>query len=194
MSQLWKSLMTVLAAATLCALGPGCDSDEAGEVAGPGTPAAVLETAAIPIGYVGTYIPQRISGSGDLDFKGHGPEITILAELHVVADTVWSFVYMRAEETFEDWTAGEGWWAKNLYEAPPGWQLNRVLNPMYCQVQYTDDDHESRVDRCPIRCDPDCRYSGFTLDSTGDTDGDDVGTRTSVAVGLDTLFVELRQR
>ena len=168
MSILWRSLIPLSAAVILCA-SAGCGSDETGQVGGPGTRATVLKTEAIPIGQVDTYAP--LLTKGDREFSGHGPEIVILAELHVDADTVWSFVYMRAEETLKNWTTGEGWWAKKLYEAPAGWRLNRVLNPTYCQVQYTDDGHGERVDTCPVRCDPECRY-GFKLMSIGDTGGD----------------------
>lgn len=189
MGRLWKT--SAFVAVALCVVMSGYHSDESKAVEDPGAQAAAVKSVAIPIGQIGTYIPAHING--DADFNGNGPEVTILAELHTVADTVWCFVYMRAEETLRDWTTAEGWWAKKLYYAPDGWRLYRVLNPMYCEVQYTDDSYDVRNDQCPADCDPDC-HGGFKLASIGDTSGDDAGVTTSVTVSLDTLVVELQRR
>jgi hypothetical protein len=66
--------------------------------------------------------------SGDGDFAGHGPAITVSAKRKLIEgsrDSLTVVVTMKAEETQSDWTTARGTQPTfTLYTAPPGCRIS----------------------------------------------------------------------
>jgi hypothetical protein len=131
----------------------------------------------------GPFIPDLIDG--DREFNGHGPLVTLNAELYLQGDdSLMCRVYMEAVETEYDWTTAEGEWEHFLYQAPDGWRISGICaNPPSCQIQYIDDDNDQDWLYC----------KDFIFRSQGDTDGEDVGSGTSVIVIVRCTDVEIQK-
>lgn len=71
--------------------------------------------------------------SGDAEFGGNGPAITVSAKLIRTDSPSGDFltvkVMMRAEETKSDWTKAEGTMTYLLFQADPGCDINYSLLP-----------------------------------------------------------------
>jgi hypothetical protein len=66
--------------------------------------------------------------SGDREFNGNGPAITVSAKRKLIDSSPRDFlvvtVKMKAEETRSDWTAGRGERTFTLYESPTGCNIS----------------------------------------------------------------------
>ncbi len=148
-------------------------------------------TVSVSPGEVGHYLPPKKGTRGDMDFAGHGPDITLKAELHIVdAVLVTCDLFMRAVE-FDivgggdgDGSAAEGTRTYTVYEATDGWRI-AGMEPVarYGYVTYVDNNHFTDLHACP----------GFLFQSYGDGDGDDIGVHTGVTVWVHDFEVELRE-
>lgn len=87
----------------------------------PATGASCPATASVPEKTLEPLDPSLVSG--DPNFAGHGPAVTVAAKRKHIAsstDSLIVVVRMRAEETTSDWTTAEGQQTFPLYTAPPG--------------------------------------------------------------------------
>lgn len=131
------------------------------------------------------WAPPRKPGSGDREFKGHGPCVTAKAEIRSGGDHIEHRLFMLAYECNSnlgrqsDFSRAEGWseWKPSRLLDPPGTKIVRILSPTSSlRPKYRDTKHSE-----------DIRQMGLgdlvhTYKTWGDTGGDDVeaGTRLQV--------------
>ena len=132
------------------------------------------------------YYPPLVEG--DREFAGHGPHVIVNVDLVVSTAQISCTVYMRARETQSDWSTAEGSETTLIYDAPPGYYIKDVLIPTSDSLDYTDSNHST--DYFPRGA------SGLvkSYEAYGDTDGDDIGTYTSVTVELNQIPIVLAQQ
>lgn len=152
----------------------------------PRTPVCQTIADTSPEGY-GSFVPLHTRG--DLDSNGNGPKIDITVSLNQQETSIFAQIYMKAEETKEDWTTSEG--TSNpitLYTAPAGWRIKRVITESWSEYHKTDGD---------VAVDVEQRGPGGLVNRfevTGDTKSDeDAGVRTGVSVTFNPIQVELEQ-
>jgi hypothetical protein len=80
-------------------------------------------------GYLPRFFPPRTSG--DRDFGGHGPAITVSAKRELIQvspgpDRLEVVVKMKAQETRSDWSTANGEGRFTLYTSPPGCDISSV--------------------------------------------------------------------
>lgn len=125
---------------------------------------------------------------GDREFKGHGPDVTVTAEIERRNGNqeIWAVLYLNAKETRSDWTEAEGNWDRRVWSVPTGQKVNSIDTDLESNAGYVDTDHD--LDRPSVR--------GGTLVSRfevmGDTGGNDVGNCTADDVYLNVYFNEIR--
>jgi hypothetical protein len=93
------------------------------------TPAADCSVdASVPSKTSPRFYPPLVSGDGD--FAGHGPAITVSAKRQLISGAPDAFrvvVKMKAEETQSDWTTARGMQLSfTLYTAPSGCHIQRT--------------------------------------------------------------------
>ena len=92
------------------------------------TPAGCSDDAYVLSKTSPRFYPPLVSGDGD--FAGHGPAITVSAKRNLIdasRDSLTVVVTMKAEETQSDWTTARGTQSNfTLYTAPPGCQIESV--------------------------------------------------------------------
>jgi hypothetical protein len=150
----------------------------------PATPVCESKVAQVEEQAV-TFRPPR-AGSGDAEFKGHGPAVSTSVTLLPAPDILRARVYMKARETKSDWTEASGAQDFELYRPPPGWAIERLPGTTQASHSYTDSNHD--LDTFQLGGGPVKR-----LVYMGDTDGNEAGTRTQVTVSFNRIPVELRQ-
>ncbi len=136
-----------------------------------------------------TFVPPHTRG--DRDFAGHGPTTTARVTRMDRSNDIRVEVYMKAYESHgnnspqSDHTTAEGRQVFPLYNAPPGWRIDRVAGPVATSHTYRDSNHtEDSFDMGsggPVR--------RFVF--VGDTRGDEAGTRTKVEVTFNRFSIEL---
>lgn len=129
------------------------------------------------------FIPPHVHG--DRDFKGHGPRVQFRAEVSAdpKSNTLGVRVFMHAEEWKDgrpepDHTVAEGWTRWESIPAPPGLQivgLDRRQETGF-HHDYVDKDHEPDHFTFPRQA------LVAELIYTGDTGGEEAGTKTGVTV------------
>jgi hypothetical protein len=132
------------------------------------------------------YYPPLVEG--DREFDGNGPHVIVTVDLIISKNKIECTLYMRARETQSDWSTAEGSQTTLIYEAAPGYFIKDVLIPTSDSLDYTDSNHDmdyfARGASGLVKA-----YSAF-----GDTDGDDIGTYTSVIVELNQIPIVLAQQ
>mgnify|MGYP001055918708 CR=1 FL=1 len=151
------------------------------------------EISAIPIQPIEVFVPdiQDVSGqpleisympphtNGDREFDGHGPNVTVVANIGYDAVGVYLRVYMKAIETKSDWTTAEGTSPKNYFYTPPfGYHIKQVNGQKDWVVMYTDNDHSDDIHTTSL--------GQFII--VGDTGGDDAGVDTQVTIRPNAAF------
>lgn len=152
----------------------GCSDDSV-------TPVPEVKIDSLDVSQLGPFVPGLTMG--DTGFNGHGPLVTLKAELGMRGtDSLICTVYMKAEETEADWSTAEGEWTELVYLAPEGWKITGVCtDPPFCHQQYIDYDDDLDWMFC----------SGFIFRSQGDTPGADINSGTEVSVEIRCLQVEI---
>jgi len=138
-----------------------------------------------------SYTPPHTRG--DEDFDGNGPKVNLkclLAGDQFTSGgcrTLIARVWMKAEETEDDWTTAEGWsdWT-TVYTAPPGKVITNILSPVSCDASYVDTNHT--MDSITLGVGDLVKQ----FDCVGDTTSDhDAGRATSVVVIFNDIHVLL---
>jgi len=171
----WLPLLGIAIAG--CGLGDGTRAlpdENVGEVT------QAVTTTFTP-GPTAKFVPPAV-GSGDREFKGHGPFVQVDATLSVRNSTqLWATIHMHAIETKSDWTEADGSQDVML------WQDTlpiRVLSDVSSADSYTDTDHDDDTLSEP---------AGELVNHficTGDTSGSEAGTKTGVRVFWNAITVE----
>lgn len=124
--------------------------------------------------------------AGDCDFQGHGPRVTVTADLEIrnSGQELWLFMTMVAVGTDGDDTEGFGEMEYRLFEAPVGKTINEVVTASHVEISFTDDDvfadrFETDMGNITIE--------GDTI--LGDLCGLEIG-RTRADISLHTIWVK----
>lgn len=138
--------------------------------------------------------PPKAPGSGDREFKSHGPCVTTKAELRNNGGRIESRVFMDAYECHSDFrsqsdhTRATGW--SSWEPAPPfepGTRILEIVSPTSSEApRYRDTSHGPVTKQMGLG---DLVKSYTTI---GDTGGDDVGSGTSVQVQFNTVKVRVQ--
>jgi hypothetical protein len=151
-----------------------------------------------------TYVPPFIEGSGNRDFNGDGPHVSVEVELFPTNLTQFDItISMSARQTSNEVIASGGFPVtytvapgtaaggyevyENVISVPSGYVIQEVLTPLRNGIEYTDDDHASD-NYAPMGFGP---ASHFEID--GDTDGDEAGTDTKVTVTFNRIEYRIVQ-
>ena len=132
-----------------------------------------------------TFVPPRTNG--DAEFNGNGPDIAARVDVLKTPSIVSARVSMSALETGGDHTTAAGFQDFVLYRADPGEVIDDILSGTQDFFAYRDSN---------LTIDSFGRPSGgpvFRYEFTGDTDGDEAGTRTKVVVSFNPLRLVLRK-
>ena len=119
------------------------------------------------------FVPSHVGG--DREFGGNGPRISVSASISIQNQfEIWARVWMHAKETKADWTEALGSTNFMIYrhERP----IAEIVSSIYSQASYTDTDHGD--DELTFGADE--LVARFVC--TGDTGGNEAGTRTGVVV------------
>src|SRR4030042_5314127 len=120
------------------------------------------------------FIPPHV-GTGDLDFKGHGPDVKVTARIYIAnGSEIWCVYTMNAKETRRDHTEANGTRTECVYKHNK--RIIGLLSKTYSEKSYRDTNHDDDI----LTLVPDELVNEFRC--VGDTDGDDAGVRTSVIV------------
>ncbi len=117
---------------------------------------------------------------GDKEFKGHGPQVDLQADLSTDGKTLKTRLYMNAVEWKNDKPCGDkttasGYSAYRVaYTAPPGARIVEIVSPTQSNEKYLD----SNCDADSILLPAGELVGAFNC--IGDTKGDEAGTRTKV--------------
>jgi hypothetical protein len=150
--------------------------------AGP-SPTVAVSIPARRVPVTGFYIPPHI-GTGDADFAGNGPDVLARANLTGIGTNRLSVtIFMDAIETQSDFTRARGTSPQFLiYVAPAGQCITSVNRGTFDELRYRDTDHDVDV------------FGGQVAGSfiqqwrvTGDTAGNEAGTRTGAAISTFTF-------
>ena len=131
-----------------------------------------------------TYIPPKTTG--DKDFAGNGPNIYCKVTLSLVENqrSIQCQIFMQAKETKHDYTTVIGRETIIIYRAPAGKKILKIAEGYISSKTYTDSDYS------------DDTFPGFSgpvgvFKFTGDTKGNEAGSRTKVVVAFRALHIHL---
>lgn len=76
---------------------------------------------------------------GDREYDGNGPIVTCEVKLRVTSDSMRLIadIYFKAEETKADWTTVESRWSRQVYRAPAGTRITRILSGNQSTTRFT---------------------------------------------------------
>ena len=146
-------------------------------------PKPVVAIDSISSGEIGPFIPGLTRG--DREFNENGPLVTLEAELYLnSSNSLMCRVYMKAEETENDWSTAEGEWETFIYQAPEGWKITGICaDPLFCRQQYIDYDNDWDWLFCQT----------FIFRAQGDTPGEDINNGTEVWIQIRCVEVEIEK-
>ncbi len=119
------------------------------------------------------FVPPHVGG--DRDFKGHGPIVDVSARISVENDyEIWARVWMRAIESKSDYTEVSGSTRFMIHRHNK--KIARILSDVQSATTYRDNDHQNDY----INMAAGELVKAFVV--TGDTRGNEAGSRTGVVV------------
>jgi hypothetical protein len=136
-----------------------------------------------------TYMPPHTKG--DRDFDGHGPTVKTVVQLVNVGSKLSVIVAMKAYESNangspkSDRTTARGVQGFPLFEAPPGWRIDRVRGAKETSHTYRDDDFEE--DRFNMGSGTPVKRFLYV----GNTPSLEAGTKTKVDITFNRLILDL---
>lgn len=132
-----------------------------------------------------TFVPPHTRG--DREYDGNGPNINARVNIYVDNNTIKARVYMKARETRSDWSTAEGSAIFNIYTAPSNRRIISIVSDKETSTSYTDSGHSEDFFE---------KGSGELIKRfafTGDTDGDEAGTRTKVKFTFNRVVIKLKE-
>jgi hypothetical protein len=131
-------------------------------------------------------VPPHVDG--DREFEGHGPDMTVTIDLHIVdGDRIHATVHIEAAETRWDWTLASGSADFLLYQAQD--PIHSIDSPAHFEHRYRDTDHARDVFEFP---EGDSLVKKLTC--IGDTMGREAGTKTGCSAELHPITVTLDEK
>lgn len=122
---------------------------------------------------------------GDREFDGHGPTMSCNVTLIKRSTSVDVRIVVTASETQSDWTYGIKDQTFNVFNADPGFVIEKIVTPASASQTYTDNDHtlDEFGGGGPVQ--------KFIFN--GDGSGADIGSNTKVTVQFNTIRVQLKE-
>lgn len=169
------------------------------ETAAPAT-AATCDTKTYAIGgrTLDKFIPSHVRG--DRDYGGHGPDVKLNARLELITNSVGGTTLrirlaMTGTETVSDETTVSGVRYTGLFVTAPGYRVNRVVDSTGRNVVLQDLKYYRDTDHADDLLGPGYVTSTYFTSFvsryvvTGDTAGEEAGTRTGVTLTTKSLTV-----
>ena len=139
-----KSFLSVMAVFwVLAGFGQGIPADKKilKPVSGNSQRQAVLQTMDIKVDIpsISEILCPTGLTRGDREFGGNGPIVTCEVKLRVSTDStrLIADIYFKAEETKADWTTVESRWSREVYRAPSGTRISRIMSGTMSRTQFT---------------------------------------------------------
>ncbi len=122
---------------------------------------------------------------GDREFDGHGPTMSCTVTLINRGNRVEANIKVTASETKSDWTYGSKNQTFNVFNADPGYIIEKIITPATASQTYTDNDHtlDEFGGGGPVQ--------KFIFN--GDGNGADIGSNTKVTVQFNNIRVQLKE-
>lgn len=144
------------------------------------------------------FVPSHIRG--DRDYHGHGPDVNLKANLELITNSSGGTtgrirLAMTAEETVADWTTAQGVRYSPLFVTDAGYRVNRIVDSTGRTVYLNDAKYYRDTDHADDLLSPgyvtSTYYTSFVQSYivTGDTSGDEAGTRTGVTLTIKGMTV-----
>jgi hypothetical protein len=168
-----------------------------------GTEAANAVTCETDTSFIGArnltkHVPLHIRG--DRDYNGNGPDVALRANLELLANssggTTMRFrTAMTAEETVADWTTVQGVRYTPLFVTPAGHRVDRIVDESGRNVVLQDSRYYRDTDHADDLLGPGYVSSQYFTSFvrsylvTGDTAGDEAGTKTGVTLTTRGMYV-----
>lgn len=155
------------------------------------TEACQTKTYTIPSRTYTKFIPSHTRG--DRDYAGHGPDVSLRASLELITNgsggtTGRVRLAMEAVETVSDWTTASGVRYSGLFVTDAGYRVERIVDSTGRNVVLQDQKYFRDTDHTDDLLAPGYVTSTFFTSFvsryvvTGDTAGDEAGTRTGVTL------------
>jgi hypothetical protein len=137
------------------------------------------------------FIPTHTRG--DRDYAGHGPDAALKASLELLTNasggtTMRVRLAMEAVETVSDWTTVSGVRYTPLFVTDAGYRVDRIIDSTGRTVVLQDQKYYRDTDHADDLLGPGYVTSTYFTSfvsryvATGDTAGDEAGTRTGVSL------------
>lgn len=159
----------------------------------PAANAATCDTATMSVAgrTLTKFVPSHVDG--DRDYAGHGPDVSLKASLELFTNSSGGTTgrirtAMNAVETVADWTTVNGVRYSGLFVTPAGYRLTKIVDNTGRNVVLQDSKAYRDTDHTDDLLSPGYVTSQFFTSFvsryvvTGDTAGDEAGTRTGVTL------------
>lgn len=137
------------------------------------------------------FVPSHVRG--DRDYAGHGPDVQLKTNLELLTNasggtTLRTRLAITATETVSDWTTTQGVMYSQLFVTDAGYRVNRIVDASGRTVVIQDQKYYRDTDHADDLLAPgyvtSTNFTSFVSRYvvTGDTAGDEAGTRTGVTL------------
>lgn len=149
------------------------------------------KTYSIPSRTYTKFVPSHVRG--DRDYAGHGPDVELKGSLELITNSSGGTtgrvrLAMTATETVADWTTANGVRYTPLFVTDAGYRVNSIVDSTGRNVVLQDSKYYRDTDHADDLLAPGYVTSTFFTSFvsryvvTGDTSGDEAGTRTGVTL------------
>lgn len=168
-----------------------------------GTAAAGADTCQTKTYLIGSrsyakFIPSHVRG--DRDYAGHGPDVSLKGSLELITNSFGGTtgrvrLAMTATETVADWTTANGVRYEPLFATDAGYRVSSIVDSGGRNVVLQDSKSYRDTDHSDDLLAPGYVTSTFFTSFvsryvvTGDTSGDEAGTRTGVTLTTKAMTV-----
>lgn len=161
--------------------------------------ACQTKTYSIPSQTYSKFIPSHTAG--DRDYAGHGPDVSLKASLELIVNASGGTtgrvrLAMEAVETVSDSTTASGIRYSGLFVTDAGYRVERIMDSTGRNVVLQDQKYYRDTDHADDLLGPGYITSTYFTSFvsryvvTGDTAGDEAGTRTGVTLTTKGLTVQ----
>lgn len=144
------------------------------------------------------FVPSHVRG--DRDYAGHGPDVSLKGSLELITNSSGGTtgrvrLAMTATETVADWTTANGVRYEPLFVTDAGYRVSSIVDSSGRNVVLQDSKSYRDTDHSDDLLNPGYVTSTFFTSFvsryvvTGDTSGDEAGTRTGVTLTTKAMTV-----
>jgi len=191
-----RRVAVIVSAAFVAAVLPGATAIAAVAAVGEAGEAAEADTCQTKTYSIGSrtftkFVPSHVRG--DRDYNGNGPDVDLKASLELITNSSGGTtgrvrLAMTAVETVSDWTTVNGVRYTPLFVTDAGYRVDRIVDSTGRNVVIQDSKYYRDTDHADDLLGPGYVTSTYFTSFvsryvvTGDTSGDEAGTRTGVTL------------